>query len=203
MFRVNGSSKFGSNRVLKHPSVWYDTLVQYGSYEVVYECLEIDGSEPISNSKSPFELFSFENGVWVALHKLKQHSCASIQVPNMLSPLLNKIDSLCDHNLYRHKMSMTATGSIFCSTKSKKCAIAKRCHKGNNIWFEIDLIGQRVFQHCYDSECKGKRHEVNGLEQYWQQWNNCWSQTQPDSMWCPESLSAKNENTLYLSLIHI
>jgi len=200
MFRVKGSSKYGSSRVLKHCKPWHMLLVQSDlddKNSCVYECKEIDGSEPVSNSKHPSQLFMYENGKWHGLRQNSHLSTHSVLTNNLLEPIIKRIDELCDGNLYRHKMSMASTGQIFCSTKSRKCAIAGRQHRGNNIWFEIDLVQQRVFQHCYDDECKGKRHEICGIDPLWIPWNKCWSISRRSHEWAPESFSSKNENTLY------
>lgn len=200
MFRVKRSSKYGSTRILKHSKPWYMLLVQSNPSEppkTIYECKEIDGSEPVSNSKHPSQLFAYENGQWHGLRQKSHSETHSVLTNDILEPIVKRIDELCDGNLYRHKMSMTSTGQIFCSTKSRKCAIAGRQHRGNNIWFEIDLVQQRVFQHCYDDECKGKRYEIQGLDPLWIPWNNCWSISKEPHEWAPESFSSKNENTLY------
>ena len=200
MFRIKGSSKHSSKRVLKHSKPWYTLLVQtqaHGLPNVIYECKEIDGSEPVSNSKHPSQLFFYENGQWHGVRQKTHSATHSVLTNELLEPIVKKIDEICDGNLYRHKMSMTSTGNIFCSTKSRKCAIAGREHRGNNIWFEIDLTQQRVFQRCYDDECKGKRHEILGIDPLWISWNNCWSVSKRSCEWAPESFSSKNENTLY------
>ena len=200
MFRVKGSSKYGSQRILKHAKPWHHLLVQTdmnGLPMDVYECKEIDGSEPVSNSKHPSQLFVYENGQWHGIRQKTHSETHSVLTNELLEPIVKKLDQLCDGNLYRHKMSMTATGQIFCSTKSRKCAIAGRQHRGNNIWFEIDLVQQRVYQHCYDDECKGKRHEISDIDPLWVPWNKCWAVSKRSCEWAPESFSSKNENTLY------
>ena len=198
MFRVKGSSKYGSDRILRHPSEWRTTLVQWPPAMRHHECLEIDGSEPVSQSRGPSALFDYVDSVWVSRHGSRT-GLPSLKygVPPFLGPLLQKIDALCNGNLYHHKITMTSSGKLFCSTKSKKCAIAGRQHKGNNIWFEIDLVGQRVYQRCYDGECQGKRHEILGNDTLWIGWNNCWDAQQHDHIWSTGRLSTKNENTLY------
>ena len=198
MFRVSGSSKFGSDRVLKHRSNWLQTLVQWPPCQNYLECLEIDGSEPVSQSKAPGDLFEYIDGHWLPKMTTVTGSISQvIQEPPFLGPLLNKLDTLCGGQLYRHKLSITDRGHLFCSTKSKQCAIAGRQHRGNNIWYEIDIEKQRVYQRCYDDECRGKRHEIHGLDSLWIQWNVSWDLQQHDHIWSPERFSTKNKNTLY------
>lgn len=197
MFRCAGSSKFGSERILRGASNWLETLVQWPYPETVLECLEIDGSEPVSQSRSPAQLFEYVDGQWIS--KIQSNGSAALvqSEPPFLGPLLNALNTRCGGHLYRHKLSMTERGQLFCSTKSKQCAIAGREHRGNNIWYEIDLEKQRIYQRCYDAECRGKRHEIFGLDQLWIQWNVSWDVQKHDHIWCPERFSPKNENTLY------
>jgi hypothetical protein len=83
---------------------------------------------------------------------------------------------------------MTAQGYMMVSTKSRVCAIAERQHRGNNIWFGIDCVRQKVYQKCHDEDCKGKQHEIEVPESLWFKWNHQWS----------SYLSTQNnENTLY------
>ena len=200
MFRVKGSSKFGSNRILKHPACWHKTLVQWPVPSTWHQCLEIDGSVPVSQSKCPQDLFEYVDNAFVSRSGFSRTSlvaCRHTGVPPFLGPLFQRLDTMTGGKLYQHKLTMTERGQLFCSTKSKQCAIAGRQHKGNNIWFEIDLVDQRVFQRCYDEECRGKRHEIMGLDSLWIGWNNCWTVQQSDYKWSPERFTAKNEKTLY------
>ena len=198
MFRVKGSSKFGSDRVLKHGGSWNETLIQWPVPLSHYECLEIDGSVPVSQSKSPHALFEYVDNAFVSRSPSSRSSSSrQCLVPPFLGPLLKRLDTMTGGNLYQHNLTMTDRGQLFCSTKSKQCSIAKRQHKGNNIWFEIDLIEQRVFQRCYDDECRGKRHEITGLDSLWIEWNNWLQVEQYDHSWSPERFTPNNEKTLY------
>lgn len=198
MFRVKGSSKFGCDRVLKHNAAWNETLIQWPVPPSYYECLEIDGSVPVSQSKCPHVLFEYVDNAFVSRSPSSRPSSSRLcLLPPFLGPLLKRLDTLTGGNLYQHNLTMTDRGQLFCSTKSKQCSIAKRRHKGNNIWFEIDLIEQRVFQRCYDDECRGKRHEMMGLDSFWIKWNTCWDIQQHDYEWSSERFTPKNEKTLY------
>ena len=187
MFRICGSTKFGSTRILKSKKPWYDLLVQ-SSTDFNYECLEIDQSEPVSTSAHPSQLFFEHGGEW---KRISTSTSTDVPVQThcpMLEPVLKYINDNCGGNVYRHKTSMTSGGFVMVSTKSKECAIAGRCHKGNNIWFGIDCIRRKIYQKCHDAECKGKRHEILVPNHLWHSWNDQWS----------AYLSTQNnENTLY------
>jgi len=185
MFRICGSSKFGSERVLKNDRPWYELLVQTVNVPT-FECLELDGSEPVSCCISPDQLFTFDGVGWQKKTTSRLES-SSTQC-SLLDPVLNYLDSLCGGNLYRHKTSMTLEGTLVVPSKSKQCSIAGRCHKGNNIWFKIDCVNQKVFQHCYDEDCRGKSHLLETPERIWSLWNEQWQSL---------SLTPKNEKTLY------
>jgi hypothetical protein len=191
MFRVCGSSKFGSTRVLKGNRPWEELLVQFGPPAPCLVCLEIDESEPVSCSSPPSQIFYFSGGQW---HNNQgsngSNGCngTTRTYCPMLEPVLNYIDKEYNANLSRHTTSMTSQGRLMVSAKSKQCAIAKRTHKGNNIWFSIDCVHCRVFQRCYDEECKGQKHEVQVPPLEWSLWSEKWSAVLS---------TPKNKNTLY------
>lgn len=186
MFRICGSSKFGSNRVLKNSNDWHTLLVQAPCKEW-FACAEIDGLEPVSCSIHPSKMFYFDGDNW---HR-NSHGGGGVPIQTqcpLLEPVINFIDGICGNNVYKHKTTMTDGGFMMISTKSKDCAIAARQHRGNNIWFGIDCIKRKVYQKCHDSDCKGKCHEINVPEGMWSQWNDQWS---------ANLSSPNNENTLY------
>lgn len=186
MFRIAGSSKFGSNRVLRHGSKWHRLLVQNVSSSYM-ECMEIDGSEPLSSSQSPFDLFVRTENGWICQARRTLSTCITTTC-SMLEPILQRLDQMTDGGIYRHKCRLTGTGMYLVATKSKKCAIANRTHKGNNIWFMINLSTKRVVQRCHDAECANKSHELCIEPELWSQWHNAWSVI---------VRTPKNENTLY------
>ena len=186
MFRIAGSSKFGSERVLKHSKEWHELLVQDVSASYL-ECLEIDGSEPFSSSQSPFDLFYMTEDGWKSQSRRSQYH-STVTTCSMLEPILQKLDQMTDGGVYRHKCRISSNGMYVVPTKSKNCAIAGRCHKGNNIYFVIDLGKQRVSQRCHDSECTRQAHEISIESELWTQWHSGWSAF---------ALTPKNENTLY------
>lgn len=188
MFRVCGSSKFGSTRVLRGNRPWQELLVQSGPPAPCFECLEIDESEPVSCSSPPSQIFYLSGGQWHDNRGSNSNTVATRTYCPMLEPVLNYIDKQYGGNLCRHTTSMTSQGSLMVSAKSKQCAIAKRTHKGNNIWFYIDCVQCRVFQKCYDEECKGQKHELQVPPSVWSLWSDNWSMLLS---------TPKNENTLY------
>jgi hypothetical protein len=189
MFRVAGSSKFGSKRVLKHPSAkWFDLLVQ--SVNVPFkECTEIDESTPSSTSQHPDNMFVFEDGHWKRTRHLKRKTMASASTNcPMLTPVLDWLDRHLTAQTCRHNMSLTESGHYRVSTRSKKCAIAGRTHKGNNIWFNIDLNRRTVYQRCYDEECRTHARPVAVPVEQWSKWNRSW---------CEVIHAPRNEKTLF------
>ena len=189
MFRICGSSKLGSTRVLKADRPWEELLVQYGPPAPCFDCLEIDDSEPVSCSSPPAQIFYFSGGTWHNNRGSNGNSQVSTMTYcPMLEPVLNYVDKECGGNLCRHTTSMTSQGILMVSAKSKKCEIAGRYHKGNNIWFYIDCVQCRVFQKCYDEECRGQKHELEIPPSEWSLWSDKWSAVLS---------TPKNKNTLY------
>ena len=40
------------------------------------------------------------------------------------------------------------------ATRSKDCKIARRRHRGNHIWFVVDMDLRSLVQHCHDKDCR-------------------------------------------------
>ena len=180
LFRLPLSSKKGSDRVLrpvkgygKTPDHWIDMLVQR-PYTTVYSCLEMDDSEPLYTSTSASKCLRFVDEQWVMSEKKRCNYNTSVSVVHpYLLPVLDKLDSL-GHMVKRDDISFNSSRrSWFVSSGSKHCAIANREHTSNHIWFEIDGLGGRVYQRCYDSECNGA-HEVD-IGDAWDKWTVAWS----------------------------
>ena len=181
MFRVKGSTKYGSSRVLKHPLPWSNLLVQSPQpTEAVVTCLEIDGSEPGSTSAAPASLFQYDDvgDQWLRTTGGILVSTTS-NVPTFC-PLLRPVLDWLDHNLQarisRHKLSMTEYGFFVVPACSTKCAIAGRCHRSNKIWFSINTTRQTVRQKCLDSDCGGQSRPVPVPPSVWNRWNKTWHQ---------------------------
>lgn len=189
MFRLCGSSKFGSDRCLRHPAAWHALLVQgSGCYtKDSLECLEIDESEPVSSSQNPFDLFRKTATGYQRSGSAHRGETSTTSCP-MLRPIVQHLDHITNGSVYWHKTAMTNDGQYMVSTRSKQCAIAGRCHKGNNIWFLVKPMEKRVFQRCYDEECRSRAHEISIDSSLWSMWHNEWSAL---------ARTPKNENTLY------
>ena len=189
MFRVAGSSKFGSTRILTHPTdTWSELLVQAenATYE---ECNEIDGSAPSSTSLHPDKMFQHKGGVWTRCGYQKRLATASTDTNcPMLVPILDWLDKHVHAQTCRHNTSLTETGHYRISTRSKRCAIANREHKGNNIWFDVNVNRGTVHQRCYDDECRSHAVPVAVPAEHWSRWNGTWSEVIHAPM---------NENTLF------
>lgn len=187
MFRVKGSTKYGSSRVLKHRRPWSELLVQspppcttVGEC-VVGECLEIDGSEPVSTSAAPSALFQYDEGrqQWFSAgpnNYSQQTTKVSTSCP-LLCPILDWLDQNKNARILRHKLSMTDTGYYIVPARSTICEIAGRTHKGCAIWFKINTTNQTVRQRCLDSECGYKSRFVSVPPRVWDLWNTAWQQT--------------------------
>ena len=174
MFRIKGSTKFGSNRVLKHAKQWHELLVQSPDTSAWLECLELDKSEPQSTSLSPSNLFRYDHDMqkWIRLTvRLSNYSTRSTYC-SLLNPILAWLDKHKRANISRHKLSMNSYGQYTLPCLSTDCGIAKRCHKGNNIWFGIDIARQTVQQRCFDSDCAGKSLFIPVPTHLWNDWNN-------------------------------
>jgi hypothetical protein len=181
MFRVNGSTKYGSSRVLKHPLPWSALLVQSPQpIEVVITCLEIDGSEPGSTSADPTSLFQYDE---VGDQWLRTSGGPMVSTPSKVStscsllwPILDWLDQNLQARISRHKLSMTENGYFVVPACSTKCAIAGRCHRSNKIWFSINTTRQTVRQKCLDSDCGGQCRPVYVPSSLWDRWNKTWHQ---------------------------
>ena len=186
MFRLVGSRKFNSQRVLKHTKPWWELLVQT-ECETPLECLEINNSEPKSTSIHPKNLFQrLENGKW-AIARQQTGSCVKMSC-NPLNPILDWLDSKENAMTIRSKLKMISSGFYCVPAKSKKCGIAGRTHKGNAIWFMLDVTRQQIIQRCLDSDCGYKKHLIEHPPQIWDRWTLSWMMTEP---------TPNNQNTLY------
>lgn len=174
MFRITGSTKCGSERVLQHALPWYELLVQSPLPTTVLECLEIDSSEPRSTSAPPSSLFQYDTDVdkWVRLDRRQQESSKNVGSCMLLSPILNWLDKHKNAHISRHKLQMTSYGHYTLPCDSTDCGIAQRLHKSNNIWFTIDLSNQVVKQRCYDVDCARQAPlQISVPSELWEMWN--------------------------------
>lgn len=189
MFRLKGSSKFGQDRSLKHEKPWHALLAQPSQWSsACLTCLEIDGSVPSSTSARPSELFhASTDGQWTRVQTGTVANTVQTTCP-LLSPILDWLDRNEQAKTSRHRTSMTETGYYRVNTNCKTCHIANRTHKGNNIWFNIDVNNQIVYQRCYDEDCRRQRVEICVPDNLWTRWRNAWK----GIVHAP-----KNENTLY------
>jgi hypothetical protein len=188
MFRIKGSRKFGSTRVLKHEDPWWTLLVQ--AVDVPFhECKEIDESTPVSTSIKPEQMFvCTEAGEWKRFRTSVSPVDQSRTTCPMLSPILDWLDRNMHAQTCRHNCSFNHRGHYRVSTRSKRCQIVGREHRGNNIWFDIDVHRQLVFQRCYDEECRYKFHIVTVPTLLWDAWKNSWHQV---------IHAPRNKNTLF------
>jgi len=158
MFRVNGSTKFGSARVLKNDKPWDALLIQTPNpVSGVFQCKEVDLSSPVSTSTHPKDLFEFDkdNEMWVSK---VPHTISSAETTNtdtlLLYPIFDWLDNTLDAQIQRDNQMLQSDGVIWVASGSKKCQIRNREHRGNHIKFKIDIGRQKVYQHCHDADCK-------------------------------------------------
>ena len=186
MFRLVGSRKFNSPRVLKHKKAWWELLVQTDT-QTPLQCLEINNSEPKSTSIHPKNLFKMlDNGKW-AIATQQSGFCKNTNC-NPLNPILDWLDSQENAMIIRHKLKMVSTGFYCVPANSKKCGIARRTHKGNAIWYMLDVSRRQIIQRCLDSDCGHKKHLIEHPPQIWDRWTSSWMMTEP---------TPNNQKTLY------
>jgi len=177
MFRLAGSSKFGSNRILRTSKPWWELLVQIPS-EKYFECLEIDGSEPASTSIHPHALFTYTRDRWIRNGSPVQCDAVHIECP-LLTPVLDWLDHHEKSEIMRHKIKLIETGCFMVPAKSRTCHIAKRTHKGNKIWYLIDLTKMEITQRCTDAECGRQKYKIQHPLRIWNRWTSAWSNIEP------------------------
>lgn len=187
MFRIKGSTKFGSDRVLKHPKPWHTLLVQTtGEY---VECLELDKSIPRSTSMHPLNLFvREENETWSSIRSSKITLSSELSDLYPLSPIFSWLDKHLDANINRHAVKMTSAGICIVPTQSKNCKIAERTHKGNHIWFSIDTRTLKIIQRCHDHVCSTGHVQIDVPPIVWSRWL---------AMWSVQVVVEKNKKTLF------
>jgi hypothetical protein len=197
MFRINGSTKFGSERRLKHALPWTSLLVQsQNTTGEVFTCKEIDDTTPCSTSFKTSDLFEFDNVKQMWITKKKRYAgaadCVSTEC-TLLDPIFDWLDNTQRAEIQRYDQSFKPEGKIMVSSGSRCCQIQNREHKGNHIWFMIDINRQTVFQHCYDADCMKIKKFLNensdkmsiGCKKIhvpttcWDLWNNEWNATVP------------------------
>jgi hypothetical protein len=179
-FRLPLSSKKGSKRVLKplYPpgkktNGWTEMLVQRPHGGPVYECLEMCGSDPIYTSMPADRCMKCVDGQWMLMEKKRtQHQTVCTAVHPYVEPVIDKLNAM--GYMLKNDLKFNSARRSWCvNTYSKQCGIAKREHASNHIWFEIDGLGGRVIQRCYDSNCAGGV-DVD-VEDAWDEWTLAWS----------------------------
>lgn len=190
MFRMAGSSKMGSERILRSVSgtPWWELLVQFPCANPLI-CLEIDDSEPVSTSQKPEDLF-MDNGndTWSPKSGKNKPGGAFIDQNPLISPILDWLDRHEQSQIIRRKIKLLETGYYVVPANSRKCYIANRTHKGNAIWYMIDLTERKIYQRCLDADCGRRRHLMNVPISVWHRWTSAWMSVEPPP---------NNQNTLY------
>ena len=188
MFRIKGSTKCGSDRVLTHALPWHHLLVQVAADDCC-SCLELDHSVPRSTSMHPLQLFVREkDGQWSNVHSSHAPTASELTDTYPLLPIVKWLDDQLEAATVRHGIKMTSDGRCLVPTRSKRCQIADRVHKGNHIWFCIDTRTLKVTQRCHDSVCGNEHKEIDLPPTVWERWFAMWS--------VPVAIP-KNEKTLF------
>tara|TARA_B100001059_G_C17782469_1_gene555056 strand:- start:572 stop:1582 length:1011 start_codon:yes stop_codon:yes gene_type:complete len=156
MFRIQGSSKMGSDRVLVSPEcIWLDTLCQRQPQQVeIRECLEMDGSIPTSTRFNAWDMFECQEGQWIAkVHRTPQTNL-HMSSSKLLETLMDWL-RLEGYTLTRITFRPERLSYII-NTRSHQCMIAKRCHRSNHVYFIVFPWKQSIIQRCFDEECENE-----------------------------------------------
>ena len=179
-FRLCGSSKLGSDRVLTHPSKhWFDLMVQPALPPgvVPLEQLEYDGAEPVSTSLSAGRMFRFTGTDWVrtGMHSSRSgaHDCKTQNpFPPLLEPVIEYLEEHWD--LERSSAVFNAEyGTWRVGTRCRHCLIADREHRGNHVWLILSPNGL-IVQRCHDGECGRQFANIDVPEECWAPWKESW-----------------------------
>ena len=174
-FRIKGSTKRGSVRVMRSETALRDTLIQNtGDQEQVQlSCMEIDGSEPLTTSANPSSCFAQIDDQWICLSKYSQSSyqTLSTNISDLLQDVYDHLEGLFG-GVHRIRWSNTYR-SFSIETRSTKCYIAQRCHKHNHVWLSLSPFKCKVWQHCHDNECV-QRVLIDVPDELWDRWRNAW-----------------------------
>lgn len=197
MFRVNGSTKFGSERRLKHAFPWTSLLVQsQNPTDEVFTCKEVDLTTPCSTSLKTADLFEFDKVKKMWITKKIRYAGAENAIFTeciLLTPIFDWLDNTLCADIQRYDISLIPGGRILVSSGSRCCQIQNREHKGNHIWFKININRRTVFQHCYDGDCQKIKcflsensdkmstgcKQIHVPTNCWNLWNNEWNATVP------------------------
>jgi hypothetical protein len=197
MFRINGSTKFGSERRLKHAFPWTSLLVQsQNPTDEVFTCKEIDQTTPCSTSLKTADLFEFDKVEKMWITKKIRYAGAengTLTECTLLTTIFDWLDKNVCADIQRYDISLKPGGEILVSSGSRRCQIQNREHKSNHIWFKININRRTVFQHCYDADCQKIKSFLSENSDKmstgcklihvpticWDLWNNEWNATVP------------------------
>ncbi len=176
-FRLAEMSKLGSDRILKGCK-WHESLLQNVHAKKIYECLEIDNSEPMSTSRRAKEMFTPINNSWVRVSNVYNSKNVNSELPNTLLPVLNHLESFIDSNITGVRFNIY-NGCYTLSSSCKKCYISKKIHKSNHTWFILNPWQRTIVQKCFDDKCRKKKYDIPIEDSIWLDWINV-SQRQID-----------------------
>ena len=182
-WRMCGSSKLGTNRILKcNKLTWKDCMVQYNDWSIkkeLFECFEIDESIPISTNLPTHKLFKwYEHAGWVYIGTDNKKMTKKISYDcELLKPVLNFLNNNEHAELNINGKFDIFRGSWIYSSRSKTCAIANRTHRGNHIWFIINPWKKQILQKCFDQDCQHEEYRYNIPENCWDEWKKVESST--------------------------
>lgn len=157
MFRIQGSSKLGSDRVLYCSTCTFkQSLCQYPApaSNDVRTCMEMDGSMPTSTRLNAWDMFECQDGEWVAkVHRTPQTNL-HVSSSKLLETLMDWL-RLEGYTLTRITFRPERLSYII-NTRSHQCMIAKRCHRSNHVYFIVFPWKQSIIQRCFDDECENE-----------------------------------------------
>lgn len=168
MFRIQGSSKMGSERVLVSTSCTYkESLCQYPPPNPcdVQTCLEMDNSEPMSTRFNAWDMFDCVDGKWVAKHRQTRLTCLHMNSSTLLQPLVDWL-YIQDIAITRVIFRPESLSYIF-NSRCHNCRIAKRQHQSNHIYFVVFPWKKSIIQRCFDEECENDYIKLEVPSEVW------------------------------------
>ncbi len=167
-FRLAEMSKLGSDRVLRG-CTWFESLLQTTETVTRYECLEVDGSEPFSTSRSANEMFKLIDGKWCSvMSSFYRAKTISANIPESLKGVVQSID--VEGGYLNGTNFNVSTGCYTLSSTSKHCAIAGRQHRGNHIFYVLNPWKRSVVQRCFDDNCRREEKVLHVPKEAWERW---------------------------------
>lgn len=183
-FRTVMCTKLGGDRPLllngkadiESEMAWRASLVQVHTTHALrhaqpFSVMEIDGSEPRSSSKFHDQNKRSASSSSAGASALKMPRLASGQ-STLTSAVVGWMRSFITSHADYGTSGLGGTDQVQpCDLRYKSyvlvinvrthyCAIARREHKNNFVYFTVNAWTQRAYQKCHDAACEGQRAEI-------------------------------------------